>query len=70
MLAHEHAGRAGMVEMDVAEQQVADVGQLQAARRERRLQRVDRHRGPAVEERGAVFGVEQVAGDRALDALL
>ena len=40
----------------------------EAALREAGLQRVDRRRGAAVEERRAVVGVEQVRGDRALVA--
>ena len=68
MLAHEHAGRARVVEMDVAEQQMAHVGELHAVLLEAALQRGDRRRRAAVEERRAVVGVEQVAPDRALAA--
>ena len=39
-----------------------------AALREAGLQRLDRRRRPAVEERRAVVGVEEVRGDRALVA--
>jgi hypothetical protein len=51
MLAHEHAGRPRVVEMDVAEQQVANVGELESARSKPGLEAVDRGRRPAVEER-------------------
>ena len=36
VLAHEHAGGAGVVEVDVAEQQMADVGEREAVRRRAR----------------------------------
>ena len=49
MFPDEHACRPGVVEMDVAEQQMADVGELQAVLRKPCLQRVDRRRGAAVE---------------------
>ena len=68
MLAHEHARGARVVEVDVAEQQVADVAEREPAPCEARLQRVDRRRRPAVEERRAVVGVEQIRGDGALVA--
>ena len=68
VLADECPGRAGVVEVDVAEQQVPDVGQREAAVGEARLQRVDRRRGAAVEERRPVVGVEQVARDDPLAA--
>jgi hypothetical protein len=68
VLAHEGPGRAGVVEVDVAEQQVPDVGQRETAVGEARLQRVDRRRGAAVEERRPVVGVEQVARDDPLAA--
>ncbi len=70
MLAHEQSGGAGVVEMDVAEQQVADVSQLHSARRECGLQRVDRDGGPAVEQCRAIVGVERVAPDRVCDAFM
>jgi len=70
MLAHEHAGRARVIQMDVAEQQVAEVRQLQTALCESGFQRLDGRGRPAVEERRPVVGVEHVAGNGALDALV
>jgi hypothetical protein len=68
VLAHEDARRARVVEMDVAEQQVADVGEREPAVGEAGLERVDRRRGAAVEDRGPVVGVEEVARDDPLAA--
>ena len=68
VLADEDARRAGMVEVDVAEQQMADVGERKPAVGKPGLQRVDRRRGAAVEERGPVVGVEEVARDDPLAA--
>src|SRR5207302_5170289 len=68
MLTHEHAGRTCVVEVNVTEQEMAHIGELYALLFEAVLQRWDRRRRSAVEERGAVFGVEQVAPDRALAA--
>ena len=70
MLADERARRARVVEMDVAEQEVADVGQREAAGGEPGLQRVDRRGRAAVEERRPVVGLEEVARDDAVAAML
>jgi hypothetical protein len=70
VLAHERACGACVVQVDVAEQQVADVRQCEVVLGEARLQRVDRRRGAAVEDRGAVIGVEDVRADALLDALV
>ena len=70
MLADERSGSAGVVEMDVREQQVADVGQGQAAFFEPLLEGGDAGRGPAVVERETVRGLEQVDADDALVALM
>ena len=70
MLAHEHPGRTGVVEVDVAEQEVADVGESQPLLREPGLQGLDRRGGAAVEEREAVVGVEEIRADRPLVALM
>ena len=64
MPADDRPGRAGVVEMDVRKQEVADVGQLEALLREPRLERRERRRGPAVEERRAVVRVDEVHADR------
>jgi hypothetical protein len=66
----EDAGGAGMVEVDVAEQEVPDVRERQAALFEPSLERGDAARGPAVEEREAVVGLEEVAPDDVLGALV
>ena len=64
VLADEHAGRAGVVEMDVGEQQVLDVAELVPALGEPALQRGDAGRRPAVEEGEAAGRLEQVDADR------
>ena len=64
VLAHEAAGGARMVEVDVREQQVADVGELEPALGQSRLQGRNAGRRPAVVEREPVVGLEQVAGRR------
>jgi hypothetical protein len=55
-----------VVEVDVREQQVPQVAELEPALGQARLQLLDAGRGPAVEERGAVCGFEQVGADHAL----
>jgi hypothetical protein len=57
-----------MVEVDVAEEEVADVGQREPAFREALLECREVARGAAVEERGPVLGLEEVATDDALGA--
>ena len=54
MLADERARRAGVVEMDVREEQMPDVGELEPTLGEPGLQVLDAGRRAAVEERGAV----------------
>jgi hypothetical protein len=66
VFADERAGGTGMVEVDVREKQVADVGEGEPAVGEGRLQRRDAGGRPAVVEREPVVGLEQVAGDDAL----
>ena len=68
VLADEHAGCARMVEMDVREQQVAHVGELEAALGEPRLQLGHARRRPAILQRGPVVGVEEVGADHPLVA--
>src|SRR4051812_22392156 len=63
--ADERARRAGMVEVDVREQQVPDVGQLEPVRRESRVERLGRRAGAGVEERRPVVGLDEVHADRA-----
>ena len=63
VLADERACGAGVVEVDVREEQVPQIGQLETARCEPGLQMLDAGRGATVEERGPVVGLEQVAAD-------
>ena len=66
MLAHENARRPGMVQVDVREKQVADVGEVEPTLREPCLQVRDACRRTAVEEREAVLRLEDIAADDAL----
>src|SRR5215213_3051445 len=66
VLAHEHARRARMVEVDVREQQVPQIAQLEPALREPRVQLGGARRRPTVLQREAVVGLEQVRADHAL----
>ena len=61
VLADQRAGGAGVVEVDVREQQVADVGELEPAVGERLLQRREAGGRPAVVQGEPVRGLEQVA---------
>src|SRR5262249_48667091 len=70
MLAHERPGRAGVVEADVGEKEVPDVGEPEPTLGAPRLQRVEAGRGPTGEERGAVLRLEQVGPDDAGDGLV
>ena len=64
MPADEHAGGAGMVEVDVREQQVTHVLEREAALREPLVEALDAGRRPAVEERRAVIGLDEEGSDR------
>ena len=55
MLADEHPRGACVVEVDVREEQVADVRQREAVRREPCLQRVDADVGPQSKSAGPSF---------------
>src|SRR5262245_9491369 len=68
VLAHEHAGRARVIEVDVREQQMTDVFQGEAALGQPLPKRLGTRRRPAVEERRALGRVEQIAPDHALVA--
>ena len=68
MLADERSRRAGVVEVDVREEQVLHVAELDAARRERVVQRRKAARRPAVEEGEPVLGLDEVGADPALVA--
>jgi hypothetical protein len=54
-----------VVEVDVGEQEVPDVAELVPALRQSGLERAEAARGPAVEEREPVLGLEQIDPDRA-----
>jgi hypothetical protein len=68
VLADEDPRGAGVVEMDVAEQQMAQIRELDAVLLEPPLERRDAARRPAVEQREPVVGLDEVATDDALDA--
>ena len=70
MLAHERARGARVVEVDVREQQVADVGQRETVRGQPVLQPRDADRRPAVEERRTVVRLEDVDADDLLGRLV
>jgi hypothetical protein len=55
-----------VVEVDVAEQQVTDVGESESALGQFAFERGDVARRAAIEEREAVVGLEQIAADDAL----
>jgi hypothetical protein len=63
MLADEDACGSRVVEVDVAEEEVADVLKGQAVGRETLFEVRDARGGAAVEERRTVRGVEEVARD-------
>jgi hypothetical protein len=64
----EHAGGAGVIEVDVAEEQVVDVLEGEAETDEPLLEPWNARRRAAVEERRPVVGLDEVAPDDALDA--
>ena len=66
MLADESARGAGVVEVDVREQEVAHVAQHERALGQLPLQLRDAGRRPAVLEREPVLGLEQIDADDAL----
>lgn len=68
VLADECSRGAGVVQVNVAQEQVVDVTEGEAVFGETLLERWDARRGAAVVEREAVVGLEQVGGDDALGA--
>jgi hypothetical protein len=68
VLTDEDARGPGVVEVDVAEEQVAQFCELEAVLLEPPFERRDAARGPAVEEREPVVGLDEVAPDDALVA--
>jgi hypothetical protein len=65
---HEDAGAAGVVEMDVAEEQVTDVGERQVSTMKAVDECRERSGRPAVEERPSIVRLDDVAADDALGA--
>ena len=63
MLAHERSRGAGVVEMDVREEEAAQVAELDAARRQRLLERRKAARRAAVVEREPVLGLDEIGAD-------
>ena len=70
MLADESAGGAGMVEMDVGEEQVADVGQGEPPLGKAGPEGRDRGCRPAVEQGETVVGLDEVGADDARSLLV
>jgi hypothetical protein len=68
--AHERSRGACMIEVDVAEEEVADVWKGEAVLGETLLERRNAARRAAVMEREAVLGLEQVGADDAVGALV
>ena len=68
VLAHEDACRARVVEVDVREQEMAEIGDREAVVGEGFAQRLDRRCRPAVEERRPPGRLEEIRRDDALVA--
>ena len=66
VLPHEQARGAGVVEVDVREEQVPQVSHREAALFEAGLQRAEGRRGPAVDEARAVRRLDDVGAQDAL----
>ena len=64
----QRAGRPGVIEVDVGEEEVPDLGEREAAPIEGREPRRHGRRRAAVEERRPVARLDQVAADRPVDA--
>ena len=63
VLAYEDACRAGVIEMDVRKQQMADIAELDPACAERVAERGNARRRAAVEKGEAVVGLDEVHAD-------
>jgi hypothetical protein len=70
VLADEDSRGARVVEVDVAQEQMADVREREPVLAKALLERRDAARGAAVEEREAGVGLEEVGADDALGALV
>ena len=60
MFAHEDPGSAGVIQVDVREEEVAQVLKLEAALAQGRVQALDAGRRAAVVERGTILGLDDV----------
>src|SRR5439155_22327611 len=67
---HEGPRRAGVIEMDVREQDVADIAERRSAFTQSALEVSEARSRAAVEEGGAVLRLQEVRADDALDALM
>ena len=63
MLAHERSRGTGVVEMDVREEEAAQVADLDVARRQRLVKRRKAARRAAVVEREPVLGLDEIGAD-------
>jgi hypothetical protein len=70
VLTDEDPGRAGMVEMNVGEEQVAKILELEPPLAQSHVQALEAGRGAAVVERRSVLGLDEVGADDALGALI
>ena len=68
VLARQRAGDAGMIEVDVGQEDRADVGDLDAAAREATAQRRQRGRRTRIDQRGAACAVQDHRCDDAVHA--
>ena len=68
VFADEHAGGAGVIEVDVAQEEVPDVLEGEAETSESFLEPWKTRGRAAIEERRAVVGLDEVAADDTLDA--
>ena len=63
VLADHRPGCACVIEMDVREQQLPDIGEPDAPAPERRAQRFDRRRGTRIDQRDAARPLQHRCGD-------
>ena len=63
MLAHERSRGPGVVEMDVREEEAAQVAELETAGRQRLMERRKAARRAAVVEREPVLGLDEIGAD-------
>jgi hypothetical protein len=68
VFADQHAGGAGVIEVDVAQDQVGDVSEREAQTGESFRQPWKTRGRAAIEKRRPVVGLDEIAPDDALDA--